>query len=410
MKINKYITSFIIGINSGLSYALLGSSFTAYLKDNNIDLITIGLLSLRLIPYSFKFLWAPIVDSLNINLFASGFSRRKSWLITTQILLLFSIISLGIFNIEKHFYLVCTISFITSFLAATYDIAMEAYRIELFRQNQLNRGTLFNVLGFRFGLILSGAGSLYLSSIMSWQQVFLIIAALIIPCILIISKSTETQQQITLSKSTFKACFKENFLQAFTSLLKLPHFLVIAMVISFYKLSDAYLDTMLLPFLLDMGYSKIQLATITKTIGIGATVGGAVIGAYLIEKYNIIKLLAITELLAASSNLLFISLIKSQTNSNLLMIIMCVENIISGICNIVLISYMSSLCTKKFAATHFAILISISGLSRTLFSTSSGWIATHYGWLKFFFVSSFLSIPSLICIYALMRLNNSIKS
>jgi PAT family beta-lactamase induction signal transducer AmpG len=403
----RLLTSLILGVNSGISYALLGSTFTTYLKDNNISLVIIGLLSLRLMPYSFKYLWSPFVDSMNIKLFPANFGQRKSWLIATQILLIISISSLGLLDINKYFYSVCTIAFATSFLAATYDIAMEAFRIEIF-QHDINKGTLFNVLGFRIGLIASGAGGLFLSSIIEWRLVFFILAALILPCIFIVSRSQDTRNISKEFKlNNFIPWFKQDFLQPFAVLFKLPHFYLIILIIGFYKLSDGYLDTMLIPFLLDIGYSKGEIATVAKTMGTCATVIGTVTGSYLISKYNISKNLLIAEIFAASSNLLFISLAKATHNLNLFMAVMCIENFISGICNIVLINYMSGLCDRKFTATHYAILISFSGFTRTLLSSTSGWVATNFSWSEFFLISSSLSLPSVICIYLLSRMQTT---
>jgi PAT family beta-lactamase induction signal transducer AmpG len=408
IKLPKFLIALILGLNSGLTYALLGSSFTAYLKDNDVNLVMIGFLSLRMLPYSFKYLWSPFIDSVNLKIFSNDFGQRKSWLITCQVLLIIFIASLGLSSIKKHFYLVCFITFFTAFLAASYDIAMEAYRIELFAKKELNRGTFFNVLGFRMGLIISGAGSLYLSTFLAWNIIFFIIALLIIPC-LIITLVIDDRKIITkdFALKNFKIWFKQNFIQPFITLFTLKNFYLIALIISFYKLSDGYMDTMLLPFLIDIGYSKLEIATVSKTFGTAATVLGTAFGSFIISKFNIMSNLLVAELFAASTNLLFIILIKIPHNFNTFLIINCIESFVSGICNILLICYMSSWCDRRFTATHYAILISISGIVRAILSSTSGWTAVNVGWTNFFIISSLLSLPSIICIIYWIKGNKS---
>jgi PAT family beta-lactamase induction signal transducer AmpG len=402
-KISRHLfTSSVIGINSGLSYALLVSTFTAYLADNNIELAMIGFLSLRTLPYSFKYLWSPLVDSLHIKPFAYHFGQRKSWLITTQICLIISIITMGLIDIKAHLYLVCLMAFITAFLAATYDIAMEAYRIELLTTKKNSDINSFNVLGFRIGFLISGAFGLYLSSFMEWKWVFIIIASCIIPCMIVVFYSTDEREHIPAHHVNLKHWFRENVSIPFSLIFKIPKFYLILLVISFYKVSDNYVDTMLIPFLMEMGYSKLDIAGISRSIGMIATIAGTFAGGYLIKKYNLLKNLLIAELLAAITNLLFISLIAHPGNDELLTIVICIESFCAGVSNIALINYMSSLCShKKFTATHYAILISISGLSRALLGSTSGIVAVEAGWTSFFIISALFSIPSLICILLL---------
>ncbi|MFN7039174.1 MAG: AmpG family muropeptide MFS transporter [Alphaproteobacteria bacterium] len=398
----KLIVSLILGLNSGLSYALIGSTFTAYLHDYNVDLALIGLLSIRTIPYSFKYIWAPFIDNTSFSFFPKNFGQRKTWIITTQLLLIISILGISSLNPISNFKSVCVITFIIAFLAATYDIAMEAYRIELFEKDDLNRGSLANMLGFRIGLIASGAGGLYLSYFLGWSWVFVITAILIIPCMLmILSSKDERILEKTYKINNIKIWFEEYFIKPFMALFRVPNFYLIALTIASYKLSDNYLDTMLIPFLKEIGYSKTQIATIAKAIGIMASIFGTIIGSFLNVSGNMVRTLFIAEIFSSISNLLFINLLYSANNIYLLTFIVVVENLISGICNIVLINYMSLLCDKKFTATHYAILLSISGIFRTLLSSSSGWVATHYGWVDFFLISSVLSIPSLFFLYFL---------
>jgi PAT family beta-lactamase induction signal transducer AmpG len=393
------LTALFLGINSGLIYALLGSTMTAYLTDMKIELVTIGFLTLRMMPYSLKYLWAPTVDSLKVDFFPAHFGQRKSWIISMQILLIMLIASLGFLDASLNLTAFFCMVLLTAFVAATYDIAMDAYRIELFKKAANSQGNSFVMLGWRIGLITSAAFGLYLSAFVSWKWVFMILAAFIFPCIAVVYFSEETRA-FKSSPKTFrmKTWFKEHFVQPFKSFVKLPEFYMIILLIAFYKMSDGYLDAMLIPFLREIGFSKTEIATLSNATAIIASICGTFVGAYLFDKYNIIKVLFGAEVLAAATNLLFIILAHAGSIPELLVPIAFLESFCSGICNVVLICYMSSLCQHKFTATHYAILISISGFSRTLMSSSSGLVASCLGWEQFFIISTLLSIPSLICI------------
>ncbi len=393
------LTALVLGINSGLIYALLGSTMTAYLTDMKIELVTIGFLTLRMMPYSLKYIWAPGVDSLKLNFFPAHFGQRKSWIMSMQILLVILIASLGLIDPSLNLPLFFCMVFVTAFVAATYDIAMDAYRIELFKKAVSSQGNSFVMLGWRIGLITSAAFGLYLSAFVSWNWVFIILAAFIFPCIAVVYFSEETRVFASSPKAfTFKIWYKEHFVQPFKSFIKLPDFYMIILLIAFYKMSDGYLEAMLIPFLREIGFSKTEIATLSNTTAIFASICGTFVGAYLFDRYNIIKVLFGAEILAAATNLLFIILANTGNVPEFLVPIAFLESFCSGICNVVLICYMSSLCQNRFTATHYAILISISGLSRTLMSSSSGLVANYLGWEQFFIISTLLSIPSLICI------------
>lgn len=368
----------------------------------------IGFLSLRTIPYSFKYIWSPFVDTMHIKIFPKNFGQRKSWLLATQACLILSIISMGMIDIKKHLYLVCSLSFLTAFLAATYDIAMDAYRIEMLKTDKDADINSFTVLGFRIGFLISGAFGLYLSAFVEWKWVFITIAACMAPCMVVVFYSTDNRKNEPTPYNNLGYWFKKNVTEPFLLLFRIPGFYLIVPILSFYKLSDGYVDTMLIPFLLETGFSKLDIAGISRTIGMVSTIVGTFAGGYLIKKFSLLKNLLIAEFLAGVTNLLFVSLVYNHGNKELLTAVVCVENFCAGICNIALISYMSSLCKhSKFTATHYAILISISGLSRAVLGSTSGVVAADAGWTNFFVISALLSLPSLICVMILRNRHQS---
>lgn len=400
--VNRFITALFLGINSGLLFGLLGHTFTAYLNDMHVPLITIGFLTIRAFPYHSKPLWAPIVDNIGLPFFPKTAGHRKSWILAMQSALVLTILSLGFLDINTNFSLVCSVVILAAFLAATHDIAMDAYRIELFENNQGAKGTAFVIYGFRIGLFASGTLGLLLSSYIGWQLTFISMALLILPCMIIVSISKDLKEHpLPQTHLNFRSWLVEYFVKPIGALCSIPNFYIIFFLVAFYKMSDGYLDAMLMPFLLDLGFTKPEIASYATTLMIVAGLMGAYVGSDFITRYQLITNLLCAELLAAITNLAFIMLALTGKSVILLSCISFIESFCSGISNIILIHYMSELCNRKFTATHYAILVCISGLTRTLLASTSGLVVVEAGWVNFFIISSLLSIPSLFCIFLL---------
>lgn len=398
----NFLISLVLGVTSGICFALMVSTFTAYLTQHNVSLELIGILSLRTLPYSFKFLWAPIVDNHRLGLFKSKFGHRKSWIIGMQGALIASIILLGYIDIERHIFTGCLIAFIISLLAATHDIAMDGFRIEFAKSAGLKYTNSFVILGFRIGFLISGALALYFSMILSWQYVFMLIALSIIPCMLVIWCVKEKKTDQSKNYTGLRDWAIKNISQPFSSLVHMPRFYLILSVIAFYKMSDGYLSTLLIPFLMKSGFSLQQISLVSETFGLVCFMLGNLIGSHLSQKIHALRNLFLAELLAATTNLTFIILLYNQGNIYYYLMATFLESSCAGIANISLINYMSSLCTnQRYTATHYAFLISVSGITRSIIAATSGILVTNLGWEQFFIFSALLSIPSLIALIIL---------
>lgn len=392
-----------MGSNSGLMYGLLGSTMTAYFNDSGIGLLLIGFLSLRTLPYSFKFAWAPFIDKHPVPILAN-FGRRKSWMLSMQALLVVSLIAFSFINIKTDLQLAFGVLVFISFLAASYDIAMDAYRIEFFKKEAMYGGNASVIVGFRVGLIITASIALYMSAYYEWQTIFIGSALCLLPIMLVVCFSSEPKSKVIKVKySNFGEFISCYFWDPLLNLFKMKRIGFILLIIIFYKVSDGYIDTMLIPFLEIVGFSKPEIATYSKTVGIFTGMLGTVVGAFLLKKMHICSGLILAEILAALSNLTFLLLLKHGYNLQLLIAISSIESFCSGVSNIALISYMSSICNKKFTATHFAILASISSFGRGVMTSFSGMVAQISGWELFFIYSTCLSIPSIICLAILYR-------
>ena len=359
-----------------------------------------------MLPYSLKYLWSPVIDSFSSPFLPARLGQRKGWMLLMQISMLCLIPILGFLNPIKHLYAFVFVLLLIAIIAATFDIALEAYRIELFQDDKKRASaTSYNIFGFRIGLILSGAVGISLSSFVQWKYVFCIISILIIPCMFVIYNSIDESKIDQKSYTSFRQWFSENCISPLLELKNRAHFYKIVLLIACYKLSDGFLDVMLLPFLIKIGYSKTQIASSVKLWGIIAAFIGTYMGALFIKRYNIIICLFVAECLAALTNLSFIALIDMPDN-NLLILINFIENFCAGLCNMLLVCYMSSLCNKNFTATQYAILASISGFSRVILSSISGVTANFVGWEMFFIISALISLPSIFCLLRLYKAKN----
>jgi PAT family beta-lactamase induction signal transducer AmpG len=224
--------------------------------------------------------------------------------------------------------------------------------------------------------------------------------AFLVPSLLVICFSKDNRIVAEEhSALRFRFWIKENFIKAIAILFKRKKIIYIVFLLGFYKVSDAYVDTMLIPFLTQVGFYKVNIAT-AKMIGIITGILGTFVGVKIIHKVGMMWSLLSAEILAAITNLLFLFLIYFEKNKTLLYVINGAESFFGGIANIVLISYMSSMCNnKKFIASHYALLASFSIVFRVLLSSTSGWLVVEMGWLQFFIISALLSTPSLLCMY-----------
>lgn len=405
--IHPILTAIFLGINSGVAYAFLAGNISAHFSDLRIPVELIGLLSVRTAPYYLKFIWSPMLDSAKLTYFPANFGQRKSWMVLSTIFIIICLILLAFQNAKENISLFFAISLITCFFSATADICLDSYRAELFEKSKIDQGCMMVVFGFRAGLLLSGALGLYLMHIFGWEISCIIFSLMLIPGLLVISFSRDN---FILEENKFKLkkiylWFKNEYKPALLSFFRSEKAILVIIIVSFFKLSDGFLDAMIYEFLAQMNYTKAQLAGYLKTVGLVATILGTLFGNYL-NRFNILKALLIAELLASLSNIAFMVLTKYQSD-NLLAVVSFAESFCYGVANISLYSYMThvSLNTYKYKSTQFALLVSISGLAKLVISSLSGFFAVKLGWVGFFVFSSLLSLPSLLCLTYLIIKN-----
>ncbi|MBS0236662.1 MAG: AmpG family muropeptide MFS transporter [Proteobacteria bacterium] len=394
----------MLGFSSGMILPISLGTLSAHLWDNQLDLQAIGLFSAVALPYSFKFLWAPFIDNINIPILTKLMGKRRSWLIIIQPIIMVLIALCGQINPQNDpWFLAMMISF-TVFFSATQDIIVDAFRIELSNDRDQAMTATVQILGYRIGMLATSAGALYIAHILSWEIAFFYMSALMSIGIIATLWLKEDQTQTSTPKhQNILIWVKTAFLEPLEDFFQRKHPVLILVMVVGYKLGDAFLGVMTTPFLLDTGFTKLELATYVKSYGFFASMFGTILGGYMVKTQGYARSLIVGLIVQTLSNLVFIFQYYAGHNVSALVLTITVENITGGIGTAALVGYVSHLCSKQFTATQYALLSSLDSMARVMLPTTSGFAAVYFGWVAFFIISAILNIPALIMACEIFR-------
>lgn len=406
----RMLTMIALGFSSGFPLLLVFGTLNLWLKDAGISYAAIGLFSLVKTPYSFKWAWSPLIDRIRLPLFCR-LGRRRGWALFTQIILMLSILCMSTVNPSATPLTMAFFAVLVTIASASQDIVLDAYRIESFSSKEQGAGVAIFVLGYRFGLIFSGAGAIWMASVMSWNNVYVIMSFGALVGIIAILCSKEPAQdskkaQISYSGSLRKR-IKKFLLTAvydpFKDFMRKPDWAIILLFIFFYRMSDAYMGPMAYPFYDDMGFSKVEIAYVSKLYGMIATILGGIAGGLIINRFGIMKSLFWFGLLQGITNLMFVAQSYAGHNIYLLTVTISLDNISAGMGATALVAYLSSLCNIAYTATQYALLSSLMSFARDVFAATSGFLADRVSWDIFFFTTALMVIPGLILLAYLTK-------
>jgi MFS transporter, PAT family, beta-lactamase induction signal transducer AmpG len=410
-----------LGFSAGLPLALSGSTLLVWMRETGVDLGTIGLFALVGTPYTIKFLWAPVVDALDVPVLSTLFGRRRGWLVLSQLLLIVSIVLLGLCDPGvAPGYLIFAAALLVATASATQDIVIDAFRIESLSESEQAAGMAAYVAAYRIGMLASTAGALFLVSGFeglglgkspAWTAGYLAMAALVVIGIATALLATEPEKSV-LAASDHAAHSGDSPLRrvaiaaygAFAEFLtRDAAFAALAFVILF-KFTDALAGAMTAPFVIDLGFTRNEYAAIIKGVGLAATLVGGFAGGFVARAYPLAASLWIGGILQAIANLAFSAQAIVGHSAAMLTLAIVTENFTSAIGTVIFVAYLSALCANPLhTATQYALLTALAAFGRTYLSSGAGYIAAAVGWAWFFAICAMAAIPSFFLLAWLQR-------
>ncbi len=379
---------FLLGISSGLPLLLIGSTFKAWMTEGGISLATIGAFALVGLPYSLKFLWAPIMD----RYVPPFLDRRRGWILICQALLMVALGAVAQSDPAANLSLAASLCFLIAFLSASQDIVIDAYRRDILSEEEQGLGASFAVNGARVGLLIGGAGALAISHYSSWQVAYWSMAGVILLSMIATLFSPAADGGIESPKTLQRAV-----IEPFRQYLRRPAALEILIFILLFKIGDQMASDMFTPFYLKIGFDKLQIAEVSKVLGFWATIVGGLLGGVLLLRMSLIKGLWIFGILQSVSTLGF-AWLATLGGPSLpgLAVVVTFENVASGLGGAAYVGFMASMTDKRFSATQYALLSSLMAVPRVFLGSTSGVLAEMMGWPGYFTFCALVAIPGLL--------------
>jgi MFS transporter, PAT family, beta-lactamase induction signal transducer AmpG len=403
----RLIIIFLMGFASGLPLLLVGQTLSVRLTEAGISLTEIGLFALVGTPYNIKFFWAPVIDRLHLPMLSNLLGRRRSWMVLVQLFLMASIVSLGFSNPQTSSVITAVLAFATAFFSASQDIVIDAYRIEILDEDQQGAGAAMSQAGYRFGMLCAGAGALYLAAAMSWSVAYGVMAGLIlIGFIAALKAPVASEVNHSENNRSRKDWFQSMIADPFTEFFERSNVrvaLTILVFILLYKLGDAFVGVMANPFYIKIGFSKIDIANVTKLFGVVATLLGVLTGGLIVKRFGALKSLLFCGIFQMLSNLMFAAQATIGPKVGFLFLTIGIENMSGGMGSAAFVAYLSLLCNVKYTGTQYALFTSFMAFGRTWLSAMSGWVADQTSWEVFFIVSTIIAVPGLLMLCWMLR-------
>jgi MFS transporter, PAT family, beta-lactamase induction signal transducer AmpG len=404
-----------LGFSSGLPLALSGSTLLVWMRESGVDLGTIGLFALVGTPYTIKFLWAPVVDALDVPILSRLLGRRRGWLVFSQLLLLVAILFLATRNPAATPWLVALGAVLVAAASATQDIVIDAFRVESLPEREQAAGMASYVAAYRVGMLASTAGALFMVSGFedlgyeknaAWTWGYVAMAGLVVigMAASLLAREPAPALAAGLALASAEGAPRENpmvrvmraAVGAFSEFLTREMAVVVLAFVVLYKFCDAFAGTMTAPFVIDLGFTRNDYATIVKGVGLAATLIGGFAGGFVARALPMTTCLWIGAILQMSSNLVFTWQAYMGVNHAALTVTIIVENFTGAIGTVIFVAYLSALCKSPLhTATQFALLTALAAVGRTYLSSGAGYVAQATGWPIFFIISAAVAIPSL---------------
>jgi len=394
---SESIRMVFLGFSAGLPHPLLFATLTLWLASAEVSISEITMFGWVGIIYAIKFLWAPMLDRLRLPGLTSLIGQRRSWMLLTQAIILVGLIYMSFLQPESDLIFLAYMSIVVAFASASQDVAIDAYRIEIAESKfQAVLGASYQ-LGYRISALTSGAGALYLASFYDWKLTYQIMSMFMLVGIMTVIMIPESTKPF--EKNNNSGWLKKTLIEPFAEFFKRNGYwsLFLLMFIAIYRVSDLIIGIAANPFYADLGFNLSEIATVTKVFGFTITIIGAFIGGLSVARFGISKLLIISSILLTVTNLFFLFLNNAGPSLPALVLTISADNFALGFSGTVFIAFLSSLTSRYFTASQYALFTSVMFLPGITLSGFSGQIIESSGWSTLFIYSALLGIPSIAC-------------
>jgi len=413
---------FFLGFSAGLPLLLVLGTLGFWLREAGIDRSTIGYLSWVALFYAGKWLWAPLVDRVPILFLTKRLGRRRSWLLVAQAIIIFGLIGMATTDPKQNLEPIVWFALLVAFGSATQDIALDAFRIESAKAQYQAALAASYQTGYRLAMIWAGAGALWLAAraetttgiylAEAWQFAYLCMALSISVGVVTTLLSPEPQAVLLPKARSAGQWLQQTLIEPFADFIsryRWQAFLILGLI-AIYRISDVVIGIMANPFYVDIGYTKDEVAAVTKVFGVIMTLVGAFLGGLLTMRFGVMRVLLLGGILSAASNLLFAWLSTRGHDLNGLVWVISADNLSSGIASAAFIAYLSSLTNVQYSATQYALFSSMMLLLPKWLAGFSGVYVDTFGYEHFFIATALIGIPVLILIMLAIRIEKTNSS
>jgi PAT family beta-lactamase induction signal transducer AmpG len=384
----------ILGAASGFPNQLTESALQAWLKDTGASNVTIGLMSYVALPYLLKFLWAPLIDRFPVPLLG----RRRGWMLVTQLALAVAIALLAMQRPALALTPVALCALAIVFLSATQDIAIDAYRTDVSLPAERGLASAATNLGYRSAAWLASAFALIVADYLGWKSAFLILALVMLSFTVATWRAPEP-----IYKHSSPRTLAESVIEPLRELFVGRSAWVLISVVLLFKVGDAFSQKLFTPFMMDVGFSKTEIALIAKSVFTASTLLGSVIGGVLMIRLGLVRSMLSFGVLQAISNLLYCALAVVGKSYTIMLLAVTIEHVAAAMGSIALVALIMALCDLRYSAFQYALLSAIALAPRYSMGYPAGWVADHEGWYAYYVISFLLAFPGLILVWLARR-------
>lgn len=390
----RFLVLLALGFSAGVPLPLTAFTLRQWMAESDIPLAAIGMTALIGLAYSLKFTWAPLLDHAAPPAFRA-LGRRRGWLASIQPILALAILLLGLTDPAGAATLTVTVAVAVAFLSASQDIVIDAYRIEVLPEEEQGYGLACYVWGYRGALLAAGGGALAMATLGGWSFAFAMCALMIGIGFAAVLAAPEPARPPPEAPPGWAARLRIAIVEPFVDFLRRRHWFAILAFVALFKLGEALAGIMVTPFYRELGFSRLEVGSVSSVFGLFATLGGALAGGWLVATIGTGRALVLTGMTQMLSNLMYVALFYAGHDLTMLFAQVGVENFTDGLADAAFVTYLSALTSRSFTATQYALLSSLAAVPLRTLGASSGWLAEMLGWPAFFLMTTAAALPAM---------------